>query len=308
MKLSKSTGVIEMTERKTKRLYFPAIGERGRTIAGSELLALLNTDIWHKLLYIREELQEMYPNDFLLSKVESWGGVSRQGLLDAEGSPRGDGEKIHPRTSTREKLADTYCIPRRLLEEDCTMEELGGGFFLGKKEDKEVFFDDFYLTYRKQHVLDLPGRIIDRHVYGPEYTYVAQYHSNEGFDVVDKADGSYNFDRLTLQFNVSAIQTSTGYTLWEKLLGEEVTVLESDVDALNGVISNELRFLSDRFSRMIDKELPSEFHSFKERLDAVRAIQHQAIDQMYMDTLQEFEKSIMGSEEEITSPNNPRVI
>jgi len=140
--------------RRTGRLYWKAVKGRGRLVQTRELSLLLNQTIWYKLSYIREELDDMYPGEYSIKNVADSAGISLQGLRDAEGYPRGqEGNVITPRESTLDKLAEAYVIPRRILDDDCTPEEVGG-FFLGKIEDKDAFFDGFYFTYRQQHKYD----------------------------------------------------------------------------------------------------------------------------------------------------------
>lgn len=267
-------------KRKTQRLYVQS-DVKGRIVSRAEVLVLLQQDVWFKLAYIRDELQEMYPDEFSVEEVAHQAGISKQGVRDAEGSRRGKNEeRITPRRDTLEKLAKVYRILPRLLDDDCTVEEVGG-FYLGKLEDQERYFDEFYLTYRKQHIYD------NRELISPQdkalgYTYQSEYGPfDEGMDVIQQSDGRFTLDRYSVELSMRVSQTSSGHVLWEKQIGDGSVVFPTDTDIIEQLVSSELAFLSNRFRRMQELGVMGTEEVFKKGLiDKLRLLQHQAFEQL----------------------------
>ncbi|MFD0957966.1 helix-turn-helix domain-containing protein [Paenibacillus chungangensis] len=285
-------------KRKTQRLYVQS-DVKGRIVSRAEVLVLLQQDVWFKLAYIRDELQEMYPGEFSVDEVARRANISKQSVRDAEGSRRGKGGlKITPRRDTLEKLAKVYPIPMRLLDDDCTLEEVGG-FYLGKQEDKDRYFDEFYLTYRKQHIYDDREVLINPQDKALGYTYKSQCGPfDQGEDVIRQSDGGFTLDRYSVALTVSVSQVSSGHVLWEKRIGDDSVMFPEDTNILEQLISSELAFLSERFRKAHYEEgTPNEEQALRKAyMDNLRVSQLLANHQAYEQAMNEIEVSRQSSD------------
>lgn len=271
-----------MSKRKTARLF--SIGTKpsfGRVIEGGELAELLKRSINFRLAYIREELNEIYPDQFTVKESAEKAGLSNQGLRDIEIKMITKKMPQKPRKDTLEKLRELYNVPKELFLEDGPESETGP-FFLGKEEDKEDFFNNYYITYRQQHELD------DRDLkagYDDSYLYV----NHEGLypygeDVIFLDETRYKLDQISLEVRIQVYQISTDTLLSERRIGQKTTILPNQQYSLEGLIEAELQQLAQNFERRnpsASGEEDSYSIAINRLLSQYKAEQHKAANALY---------------------------
>jgi transcriptional regulator with XRE-family HTH domain len=246
---------------------FKTVKVKGKLIDSFELRWLISLGVKERLHYIRTFLEALYPGEFSFDKVGVRGGLSHQAVRDAETDRKGvrDRGKSHkPSIDTIEKLAAVYNVPELVFSDEASAEEVGG-FYLGKKEDEQSYFDDHHLTFRKVHPLDKRGAAYFNRGKGEEYTYVSQYSPTQN-------DEEYAFEVL-----IQAYHTSTYHLLWERRVGNQYKVLPEDIDMLADIFKKELQHMADRYQLLKgireDAKLRNLFKKFSDLMK-----EHDAID------------------------------
>lgn len=188
-----------------------------QTKPGFVTLKLVGKSTGEKLRIIREELEEIYPGEFTLSKVaEKCDEITYHGLRKLE---LAEGE---PRKSTVRVLTDFYNIPVSLIYESGL--KLNQHFFLGKKEDMESYkaieSEVLSVTHQEYSELDLTE------------------------------DGFIQTNDISIDISIRVYQQNTGVKIMENLIQDKVPFSEDDLDNLRDMIRQQVKVLSDYYSKL----------------------------------------------------------
>lgn len=267
---------------------------KGRMLQGLELYFLLEQSVNYRITYIREELDEMYPDEFTIPAIARAAGISDQGLRDIEIKRKDSRSKKSPdalqkpRIKTLEPLASVYRVPIQLFADNPDVGSLPG-FFLGKEEDEQTFFDDYYITYHRQHELDPRKPEELRRGFGAEYIYVSPFglHLRGDDIVVEGDDGRFSLNRLTVEVEITmkAYQSSTSELAWIRRIGGPTVIQPEDETALDETIQTELAHLSSKFesraSGTSSEQKKLWLGQLHQQLSKMKAEQLQAINKLY---------------------------
>jgi hypothetical protein len=260
-------------------------------LRGLELHLLMEQSVNYRITYIREELNDMYSGDFTIPTAAKAAGISDQGLRDIEilrknsRSKKNPDDLQKPRSDTLERLAGVYRVPFQLFEDKPDAEN-HPGFFLGKEEDEQTFFDDYYITYHRQHELDSRKPEELRRGFGAEYLFVGPYGLDlHGYDVIEEGDdGRFSLDRLTVEITMKAYQASTGELAWIRRIGGPTVILPEDETAMDATIQTELAHLSSKFEGRAGGSSEQEklwLEKLRQQINQMKGEQIQAINKLY---------------------------
>ncbi|AHV97082.1 hypothetical protein [Paenibacillus sabinae] len=219
---------------------------RGRFIWHKELSSLNKKSIGSKFKTIRQMLNKMYPGEYTRQAVVNIPDpikqfVSYQGLKNIE-------ENIKkPRRNMILNLKNHYNVPTALFFPDEANEPLAG-FFLGKHEDEEAYFDDFYRKAGTIH----PHDPRERTALVRKYPELLDYDGDldeEGEEIYEK-DGGLVLDRVSIEFVMRVYQGTSKNVLMEKRIFDQYVLDPEDIE----FIEQTIKFLSDKHKQKLESK------------------------------------------------------
>lgn len=201
---------------------------------------LLGKSTGEKLRIIREKLDGMYPGEYSIKKVAEQCGLTYHGIRKLE---TGESE---PRKSTVHVLADYYNVPLSVISADTVVADSGPSlildtqtFFLGKKEDMSLYFDDYLAEWGQPHILD------------PRREMYFDFEEDPQIQKVEYDEsGNPSLNDISIEISIKVFQNKTDAKVLERNITERSPFSEEDIDKLQDLIRQQVKLVSDYYMKL----------------------------------------------------------
>ncbi|WP_054941698.1 helix-turn-helix domain-containing protein [Paenibacillus ihuae] len=191
-------------------------------------LPLAGKPTGERLRIIRQKLNDMYNGEFTIKKVAEQCGLTYHGLRKLE---TGDSE---PRKSTVLVLADFYNVPlNSLYPRDDVKFELDYTFFLGKKEEMLLYFDDQIEEWGQPHMLD------------PRREFPPHFDDSNVQEIEYENNGRPSLEDISIEVTLKVFQNKTNTMVLEKSINERAPISADEIDVIQNLIQQQVKVLSD---------------------------------------------------------------
>lgn len=203
----------------------------GGCLLGIHFERFLTLDPREKLLLIRVWLEDMYGDEYSRVSIGNGEILSYQGLKNIE-------EKLRDsiRANNIERLSTKYHVPVGVITGNKPEGEWSEGLFIGKPEDRQDYFYNYYLKHGENHILD-----------------------DTDYSKIHWKDATKKLHEVDVEVFIKLCDPGTGEHLTTRNVAR-MKVLSDDVARLHDIIVKDMDVVSHRHE---------EYMSMREYLDEV---------------------------------------